>query len=111
MSLSKKTLLVLAAAVGIGAASTAVAQFNPWASQGWMRSMTDSWGEPTMVGQLASGEGVYVDMKEFKINKGAAKGDPSAQLKKSGAREVADGAIIYRSGGKLYIVDGKPPAE
>ena len=49
-------------------------------------------------------------MKEFKINKGVAKGDPSEQIKKSGAREVSDGAIIFRSGAKLYIVDGRPPA-
>jgi hypothetical protein len=48
-------------------------------------------------------------MKEFKINKGAAKGDPSSQIAKSGAREVSDGAIIFRSGDKLYIVDGRPP--
>ena len=27
-----------------------------------------------------------------------------------GAREVSAGAIIYRSGDKLYIVDGTPPA-
>jgi hypothetical protein len=47
-------------------------------------------------------------MKEFKINKGAAKGDPADQIRKSGAREVADGAIIFRSGNKLYITDGKP---
>jgi hypothetical protein len=48
-------------------------------------------------------------MKEFKINKGVAKGDPQAQIAKSGAREVSDGAIIFRSGDKLYIVDSKPP--
>ena len=49
-------------------------------------------------------------MKDFKIAKGAAKGDPAAQIMKSGAREVSDGAIIFRSGDKLYIVDGRPPA-
>ena len=58
---------------------------------------------------LASNEGIYVDMKEFKINKGVAKGDPQAQIAKSGAREVSDGAIIFRSGDKLYIVDSRPP--
>ena len=75
-----------------------------------MRAMTDNWSPPNTVGQLASNEGLYVDMKEFKINKGVAKGDPSEQIKKSGAREVSDGAIIFRSGAKLYIVDGRPPA-
>jgi hypothetical protein len=62
----------------------------------------------TMIGELANNEGIYVDLKGFKIAKGAAKGDPSTQIVKMGAREVADGAIIFRSGDKLYIVDGKP---
>ena len=31
-------------------------------------------------------------------------------LEKMGAREVSAGAIIFRSGDKLYIVDGTPPA-
>ena len=97
----------------LGASTLAVAQFNPWssvASESHMRSMTDNWSAPNAVGQLASNEGIYVDMKEFKINKGVAKGDPNDQIKKSGAREVSEGAIIFRSGGKLYIVDGRPPA-
>ena len=87
-----------------------MAQFNPWNNNNVnMRSLTDNWSAPNAVGQLASNEGIYVDMKEFKINKGAAKGDPSSQIAKSGAREVSDGAIIFRSGDKLYIVDGRPP--
>ena len=114
--MSERTLLAigLSAALGIalGASTLAVAQFNPWASvasESHMRSMTDNWSEPNAVGQLASNEGIYVDAKGFKINKGTAKGDPAEQIKKSGAREVTDGAIIFRSGEKLYIVDGKPP--
>ena len=62
----------------------------------------------TMIGELANNEGIYVDLKAFKIAKGTAKGDPSTQIAKMGAREVADGAIIFRFGDKLYIVDGKP---
>jgi hypothetical protein len=57
-----------------------------------------------------SNDGIYVDMKDFKIATGMAKGDPSAQITKLGARKVSDGAIIFRSGGDLYIVDSKPPA-
>lgn len=87
----------------------AVAQFNPWNNNNVnMRSMTDNWGEPNPLGALASNEGIYVNVQDFKIAKGAAKGDPSEQIKRAGAREVADGAIIFRSGNKLYIVDGKP---
>jgi hypothetical protein len=72
--------------------------------------MTDNWGAPSQVGQLASNEGIFVDVQQFKIQKGSARGDPSAQIAKSGAREVTDGAIIFRSGNRLYIVDGRPPA-
>jgi hypothetical protein len=110
----RNTSLALAALAGLSAVATvstlAVAQFNPWNNNSVnMRSMTDNWGAPNTVGKLDNNEGLYVDMKEFKINKGVAKGDPAAQIKKSGAREVSDGAIIFRSGDKLYIVDGRPP--
>jgi hypothetical protein len=70
--------------------------------------MTDNWGAPNQLGQLADNEGIFVDMGEFKVSKGAAKGDPAAQIQKSGAKEVTDGAIIFRSGNKLYIVNGTP---
>ena len=101
----------IAIALGLvaGASTVALGQFNPWNNNNVnMRSLTDNWSAPSTLGALASNEGIYVDMKEFKINKGAAKGDPTDQIRKSGAREVADGAIIFRAGDKLYITDGKP---
>jgi hypothetical protein len=106
-----RPLFAIAAALGIvaGASTMAVAQFNPWNNNNVnMRAMTDNWSEPSPLGSLASNEGIYVDVKDFKVAKGAAKSDASAQLSKAGAREVADGAIIFRSGNKLYIVDGRP---
>jgi hypothetical protein len=112
--MSGNTSLALAALAALGVVATvstlAVAQFNPWNNNSVnMRSMTDNWSAPNTVGNLDNNEGIYVDMKEFKINKGLAKGDPVALIKKSGAREVSDGAIIFRSGDKLYVVDGRPP--
>src|SRR5262245_48181867 len=112
--MSARTSLAIgaAAALGVvaGASTLVLAQFNPWNNNNVnMRSLTDNWSAPSAVGQLGSNEGIYVDVKDFKINKGTAKGDPSSQIAKSGAREVADGAIIFRSGDKLYIVDGRPP--
>ena len=112
--MSKRTFFAIVAATALGlvagASTLAVAQFNPWNNNNVnMRSLTDNWSAPTSVGQLASNEGIYVDVKEFKINKGVHKGDPQPQIVKSGAREVSDGAIIFRSGDKLYIVDGRPP--
>ena len=110
--MSKRTLIATAAALVIitGVSTFGLAQFNPWNNNNVnMRSMTDNWSEPNQLGNLASNEGIYVDVAQFRIAKGAAKGDPAAQIQKSGAREVSDGAIIFRSGNKLYIVDGTPP--
>ena len=112
--MSKRARSIIGTAVALavvaGAATVATAQFNPWNNNNVnMRSMTDNWSEPNPLGSLANNEGIYVDKAQFRIAKGAAKGDPATQIQKSGAREVADGAIIFRSGDKLYIVDGAPP--
>lgn len=64
--------------------------------------------DPKPLGGLSSNEGIYVDPKSFNIAKGLAKTDPSAQLMKLGAREVSSGAIIFRAGDKLYLVDADP---
>lgn len=93
MSVSKRTFLVGTAAIGLTTAGSKVAHAQ--AGQ--------------VVGDLADNEGVYVDLKEFKIHKGRAGGKAAAQLAMVDAREVSEGAIIVRSGGKLYIVDAKPP--
>ena len=62
-----------------------------------------------VIGELASNEGIFVDGKTFKIAKGKAKGEPSAQIAKLGAKEVGPGAIIFRYRDKLYMVEGTPP--
>lgn len=110
--MSKRSLIVIGTAVTLvtGAAGLAFAQFDPWNNNNVnMRSMTDNWSPPNPLGNLANNEGIYIDKAQFRIAKGAAKGDPAAHIQKSGAREVADGAIIFRSGDKLYIIDGSPP--
>jgi len=61
-----------------------------------------------VVGELSSNEGIFVDGKTFKIARGKAKGDPASQISKLGAKEVGPGAIIFRSGDKLYMVEGAP---
>jgi hypothetical protein len=63
-----------------------------------------------VIGELASGEGIFVDGKTFKIAKGKAKGEPSAQIARLGAKEVGPGAIIFRYRDKLYMVEGTPSA-
>ena len=113
MSTSKPTLMAIGVAfLCIGAATLAVAQ-SPWQDSPLMRGTSDDWSSSKQdaLGQLGTNEGIYVDTKGFKISKGAAKGDASKHVEKLGAREVTDGAIIFRAGEKLYIVDGSPPAK
>ena len=64
-----------------------------------------------VITKLENNHGIFVDKTSFDVVKGSsAKSDPLAALEKMGAREVSAGAIIFRSGDKLYIVDGTPPA-
>jgi hypothetical protein len=118
MSRSNRTwhAIGVAAAVGVmvGAASLATAQrFDPWQDSPLMKSMGNYWApnnnQPTL-GQLGNNEAIVVDLKGFNIAKAGAKGDTSPHIDKLHAREVSDGAIIFRSGDKLYIVDGKEVA-
>jgi hypothetical protein len=60
------------------------------------------------IDDLASNEGIFVDKGTFKIMRGMAKTDPTAQIMKLGARPVEEGAIIFRTGDQLYIVDAVP---
>ena len=90
-----------------GASSLAVAQFQ---NSPLMQSMSNYWApnnQQPMLGQLANNEAVVVDLKNFNIAKAGAKGDTSSHIDKLKAREVSEGAVIFRSGDKLYIVDGK----
>ena len=57
--------------------------------------------------ELRANEGIFVDPATFAIMKGAAKTDPAAQIAKLGAKEVSNGAIIFRVGNKLYLADAK----
>jgi hypothetical protein len=116
MSHSRHTLVAISvtAVIGIAGASTlAVAQWSPFQNSPLMRGFADAWSSsttPNVVGQLASNDGIYVDVKDFKIAKGTAKDGAAVQtqIAKLGAREVKDGAIIFRAGDKLYLVDRHP---
>lgn len=94
MSLRKASPLAIAAsALGVAALLT-----------GYAIAATDK----MMLGDLSGNEGILVDVKNFKIVKGKAKNDPTAELIKLGAKPVKDGAIIFRTGNTLYIADGSP---
>jgi hypothetical protein len=95
MKVSKRTLVA-----GLAAVPTGLVGGAPLAS-------AQSQGD--VIGELASNEGIFVDGKTFKIARGKAKGDPSAQIARLGAKEVGPGAIIFRYRDKLYMVEGTPP--
>src|SRR5262250_2697495 len=53
---------------------------------------------------IADNDSIYIDGKTLAITPGRAKGDISAQIEALGARDLGPGAIIFRSGERLYIV-------
>ena len=100
MSSLKSTWLTgVAFGLAIGVTGSAIAQLG---MPMYMKSEVDA------VATLANNEGVYVDKGTFRLRVGTAKADPMPQIAQMGGKEVANGAIIVRTGGKLYIVDGKP---
>jgi hypothetical protein len=111
MSLSRSTLPVIgAAAVGfsLGASGFAVAQFGmsgPGSQLGMPQYMR---AESQAIAELGDHEGVYVNRTTYKLHLGKPKGNPATEALTKGGHEVSNGAIIYRSGGKLYLVDGTP---
>jgi hypothetical protein len=56
---------------------------------------------------IPDNDSVYIDAKSFQVIPGKGKGDAGAQIKDLGARELGPGAIIIRSGNKLYIAEGQ----
>jgi hypothetical protein len=54
---------------------------------------------------LANNDSIFIDAATFKIVPGRAKGDASKQIDKLGARELGAGALIFRSGSRIYIVE------
>jgi hypothetical protein len=88
---ASKSLLIAAAAAGITAAGMTL---SGHAQQ-----------DKSAVGELRANEGIFVDPTSFAIMKGVAKTDPAAKIAKLGAREVSNGAIIFRVGDKLYLAD------
>src|SRR5262249_1957795 len=57
--------------------------------------------------EIPDNDSVYIDAKSFQVIPGKGKGDAGAQIKDLAARELGPGAIIIRSGNKLYIAEGQ----
>src|SRR5262245_639008 len=56
---------------------------------------------------IPDNDSVYIDAKSFQVTPGKGKGDAGPQIKDLAARELGPGAIIIRSGNKLYIAEGQ----
>jgi hypothetical protein len=54
---------------------------------------------------ISDNDSIFVDAKTFKVVPGRAKGDAFRQIENLGARDIGPGALIFRSGDQLYIVD------
>ena len=52
---------------------------------------------------IGDNDSIYIDGKTFSITPGRGKGDTSTQIQALGARDLGPGAIVFRSGEKLYI--------
>ena len=107
--MSSRFPIIGLAAIGVAlGGGLALAQQQQWG----IHSMGSQIGMPAYMkgaaplAELGENQGVYVDKGSFKLNIGA--GDATADhVARMGAKEVAHGAIIFRSGGKLYLVDWK----
>src|SRR5215510_11626641 len=56
---------------------------------------------------IPDNDSVYIDAKSFQVIPGKGKGDAVPQIRDLAARELGPGAIIIRSGNKLYIAEGQ----
>ena len=105
-----KAILASTALTVAGVAHLAMAQqFDPWQNSSLLESMRNYWGpnKQSALGQLANNEAIVIKLKGFNIAKAGVKVDGSEHVDKLHAREVGEGAILFRSGDKVFIVDGK----
>jgi len=93
MAISKRTVLTAGAGFVVGLSSVALAQ-----AQGKRSSEVATIGE---------GEAVMIGPKGERIHKSHVKvtaAQHEAAMKK-GAREIKPGAVMYKQGGKLYMLE------
>ena len=64
---------------------------------------TVAWSQDAL--SIANNDSILIDATTFKVAPGRAKGDLSAQIKTFGARELGQGAIVFRASDRLYIVE------
>jgi len=60
---------------------------------------------PATAAALGDNDSILIDPTTFTITRGKARADVSGLIQSLGARELGAGAIVFRSGPRLYIVD------
>ena len=91
MSISKRGLMAASAAVVIGLSTAAIAQTK----------------KSSQVTTMGEGEAVMIGPKGQRLHKSNTKitaAQHEAAMKK-GAKEIKPGAVIYKQGGKLYMLE------
>ena len=91
MSISKRSLMAASAAVLIALSSAAIAQSK----------------KSSQVTTVGEGEAMMIGPKGQRLHKSNVKitaAQHEAAMKK-GAREIKPGAVIYKQGGKLYMLE------
>jgi hypothetical protein len=91
MSISKRSLMAASAAVLIGLSSAVIAQ-----SKKSSQVTTVGEGEAMMIGP----KGQHLHKSNVKIT-----GAQHEAAMKKGAREIKAGTVIYKQGGKLYMLE------
>jgi len=99
---SKATVLIaMLIAAGLLPPNMAAAQQDVAAAQPQALASPTPAFQP---GTIANNDSIFIDGKNFTVTPGRAKGSVSTQIKSLGARDLGPGAIVFRSGEKLYIV-------
>jgi Putative metallopeptidase len=94
-------VIVMLAAAGLMSPDMAAAQ------QGEAAAQPQAFAPPAQVfqsGKIANNDSIFIDGTNFTVTPGRAKGNAASQIKSLGARDLGPGAIVFRSGEKLYIV-------
>jgi len=65
---------------------------------------------PVVSATIGDNDSIFVDGKTFRVTPGKGRGDVSAQIRALDARDLGPGAIIFRSGNRLYLVEAPQPA-
>jgi hypothetical protein len=96
MSISKRTVLMAGAGFVIGISSVALVQ-----------AQTAGGKKSSEVATMGEGEAVMIGPKGERIHKSNVKvtaAQHEAAMKK-GAKEIKPGAVLYKQGGKLYMLE------